>query len=355
MSEPGPAPAPRGTADERWPDRFAAAMLVATSLVAVVALVPPWRDHFRAYDDPLSLLTIPIVPSLAYAALLAVMAFALRRRLRAAWWILLVGWLVLPEIGRIYDIVDGQDVALNLVGLVLIAGAIVVARMARPQFGVRRVAGSLRWALATLLVGGAVVLVTGAALVSQFGESDSIGSSAVYVLDSMLVDLGRFGGGSAATAPFWVQGVVGLAGMVLVIVTATILFRAPADTRTLAIPEEAKIRALLRDFGDHDSLGYFATRRDKSIVWDTGDAGDRPRRGLLPGRRLGEPRQRQPDRRPGALARRHRGLARAGPAQRLVGRGDGRRRGGRGGLRRGRADGVRDRRRGDRGPDRSSR
>ena len=51
MSEPGPAPAPRGPADERWPDRFAAVMLVATSFVTVVALVPPWRDYFRTSDD----------------------------------------------------------------------------------------------------------------------------------------------------------------------------------------------------------------------------------------------------------------------------------------------------------------
>ncbi len=28
---------------------------------------------------------------------------------------------------------------------------------------------------------------------------------------------------------------------------------------------------MLRDFGEHDSLGYFATRRDKAVVWDTGD------------------------------------------------------------------------------------
>ena len=76
MSEPGSARAPRGPVDERWPDRFAAVMLVATSFVTVVALVPPWRDHFGTSDDLLSLLTIPIVPSLAYAALLAVMAFA---------------------------------------------------------------------------------------------------------------------------------------------------------------------------------------------------------------------------------------------------------------------------------------
>jgi lysyl-tRNA synthetase class 2 len=35
--------------------------------------------------------------------------------------------------------------------------------------------------------------------------------------------------------------------------------------------DEARVRTLLRSFGDWDSLGYFATRRDKSIVWNTGD------------------------------------------------------------------------------------
>ena len=29
------------------------------------------------------------------------------------------------------------------------------------------------------------------------------------------------------------------------------------------------MRTLLRDYGDLDSLGYFATRRDKAVVWDT--------------------------------------------------------------------------------------
>ena len=29
------------------------------------------------------------------------MAVALRRRLRAAWWVLVIWWLVLPELGRI--------------------------------------------------------------------------------------------------------------------------------------------------------------------------------------------------------------------------------------------------------------
>ena len=89
--------------------------------------------------------------------------------------------------------------------------------------------------------------------------------------------------------------------------------------------DEAQVRALLRDFGDHDSLGYFATRRDKSVVWDTGDAAT-ARAGvsyrvigsvsLASGNPVGDPTH---------WAARHRPLARAGPAQRLVAGGHGRR------------------------------
>ena len=83
--------------DDRWPDYFALGMLAFALFVFVVALVPPWHRYFAQPNDAVSVLTIPIVPSLVYAALLAVMGVALRRRLRAAWWILVVWWLVLPR------------------------------------------------------------------------------------------------------------------------------------------------------------------------------------------------------------------------------------------------------------------
>ena len=73
-------------------------------------------------------------------------------------------------------------------------------------------------------------------------------------------------------APWWVRLVIGLAGTVVVLTAATLLFRAPRDTRRLDVTDEAYVRAMLRDHGDHDSLGYFATRRDKSVVWDSGEA-----------------------------------------------------------------------------------
>ena len=117
-----------------------------------------------------------------------------------------------------------------------------------------------------------MVLLGGAALVSAFGESPDFGSSAAYVFDAMLADIGRLSDLPEVHAPWWVRLVIGLAGIVVVLTAATLLFRAPRDTRRLDVTDEAFVRGMLRDHGDNDSLGYFATRRDKSVVWDSGEA-----------------------------------------------------------------------------------
>ena len=258
--------------DDRWPDRFAGAALLFAAFVLVVAVVPPWRDYFSRPDDIVSVLLIPIVPSLVYSALLLVMAEALRRRLRAGWWVMVIWWLVLPEVGRVTRFVDGDDRVLNAVGFVAAGAVIVLALRSRPQFVVRRVSGSLLAAVVVFLLGGAVVLFGGAWLVSAFGDSPDYGGSTAYVWHTMVSDLGRVDGDtSGATAPFWVRGVINLVGAAVVLGAANLLFRASKDNRTLEIADEAKVRAFLRDFGEHDSLGYFATRRDKSVVWDTAD------------------------------------------------------------------------------------
>ncbi|MGW7684012.1 bifunctional lysylphosphatidylglycerol synthetase/lysine--tRNA ligase LysX [Kribbella sp. NPDC054772] len=256
--------------DDRWPDHFAAAMFGFAALVTVVAVVPPWRDYFAREQDIVSMLTIPIVPSLVYAALLVAMGVALRRRLRAAWWLLVLWWLIVPEIARIGSLLDGGS-WVQAIGLVLIAAVLVVAWRARPQFLARRVPGSLWQAIAVFVVGGGLVLVGGAALVRRFGDAGDFANAAQYVLDEMFTDIGVLAPDHAVTAPWWVRGLTGLAGAAVVLLAAQLLFRAPKQSRTLDVADEARIRTLLRDFGGADSLGYFATRRDKSIIWDSGD------------------------------------------------------------------------------------
>ena len=76
---------------------------------------------------------------------------------------------------------------------------------------------------------------------------------------------------TGVTAPLWVRILIGVAGAVVVLVAAHLLFRPSRESRLLTAADEAKVRAMLLDFGEHDSLGYFATRRDKAIVWDTDD------------------------------------------------------------------------------------
>ncbi|CAM3475925.1 bifunctional lysylphosphatidylglycerol synthetase/lysine--tRNA ligase LysX [Occultella aeris] len=258
--------------DDRWPDVFANGFVCYALFIAIVAVVPPWFRYFARPDDVVSLVLVPVVPSLIYAALLLTLGVGLRRRLRAAWWIMVIWVLALPTVGRVVAIADGQFDVLSVLGLLVSAALLLLALRGRAQFRARRVPGSVTLAMALFLLGGAVILLAGSALVLWFGTAQNFADAAWYVFDAMLADVGRVGYESDATAPLWVRSLVGLAGAGVVLGAATVLFRPNQGDRTLGVADEARVRGLLRDFGDHDSLGYFATRRDKTVVWDTGDA-----------------------------------------------------------------------------------
>ena len=66
----------------------------------------------------------------------------------------------------------------------------------------------------------------------------------------------------------------GLFGALAVLITAYYLFRPRRDSRSLRPEDEQRVRALLARPGDVDSLGYFATRRDKAAVFSV--PGSRP-------------------------------------------------------------------------------
>ncbi len=63
------------------------------------------------------------------------------------------------------------------------------------------------------------------------------------------------------------QFLLGLFGALALLNAAATLFRSQRLEAALHGDEEARIRALLGRYGDQDSLGYFATRRDKAVVF----------------------------------------------------------------------------------------
>jgi lysyl-tRNA synthetase class 2 len=160
-----------GIRDDRWPDRLATAMFVFSALVVVATFIPPLRRYFRQWHDIVSMLTIPIVPNLVYAALLIAVGIALRRRLRAAWWIFVIWWIILPQLGRIFSIISGGPLIPQIVGFVIMSAVFVVLLRAKPQFQARGRARNLLAAIICFVVGVVLILIIGTWLVNTFGYS----------------------------------------------------------------------------------------------------------------------------------------------------------------------------------------
>ena len=63
------------------------------------------------------------------------------------------------------------------------------------------------------------------------------------------------------------NAIFGLFGALALIAAAIVLFQSQRADNALTGEDESAIRGLLELYGKNDSLGYFATRRDKSVVF----------------------------------------------------------------------------------------
>ncbi|MCG2802635.1 MAG: bifunctional lysylphosphatidylglycerol synthetase/lysine--tRNA ligase LysX [Cellulomonas sp.] len=267
-----PAAARVDTGDDRWPDWLSTTCLLLAAFVVFVSAVPHLRRYFAKPDDLVSLVLLPVLPNLTYAALLVALAVALRRRLRPAWWAFLVLLVLLPVLGRVTGLLAGEFVVLNAIGLVISLTFLTVAFHARRQFPARPPRASGLRAFVFFFLWSAVVTYLGAGLLIRTGTFTDLSAAWDAMGDVLAGDLGFFGSDGTARAHWWVRLVIGGMGAVVVLGSAAIWLRAPRSSHTLTAADEARVRTLGRDFGEADSLGYFATRRDKAVVWDTGDA-----------------------------------------------------------------------------------
>ena len=78
----------------------------------------------------------------------------------------------------------------------------------------------------------------------------------------------------------FLNALLGLFGALALMAAAMVLFQSQRAENALTGEDESAIRGLLEVWGKNDSLGYFATRRDKAVVF----ADERARRDHLPPR-----------------------------------------------------------------------
>ncbi|MFI9611688.1 bifunctional lysylphosphatidylglycerol synthetase/lysine--tRNA ligase LysX [Streptomyces sp. NPDC052023] len=246
------------------PEIFAAFLGVLGVLCALLALIPPLRAALFPVVHFLELLIVPVSPNLAYAVFLFLLAGATAARKKVAWWLVVVylGLLILADVlGAAFG-----DYAGSLPSLIVCALALVLLVLARREFYAASRHGAVRRAVGVLLAGLVAGILAGWGLVELFPGTLPRGQRLVWAADRVcggLISAGAFDGRPPRSLFF----LLGLFGALALLNAAATLFRSQRMEAALHGDEEARVRALLTAYGERDSLGYFATRRDKAVVF----------------------------------------------------------------------------------------
>ncbi len=273
-----------------WKARAGGIVATVVQLAAVFSVIElitngPRGRFENAVDTGFSALSVPTSPSLVIVLLLVVLGAALRRRKTAALYTLLlfqVGGLIMtlvyqaallwfPEYltlaPRQIRHIPAQLWILTLADLVTI-GLIVFLLALRPAFPARLAPTAWRDGLTILFGGFAAVILIGWALSEAFpGHLGDTWERFAWVVNHTTgenISLRKLGVGEG---PGWLDVVLDLGATAVATGALYALFRGVRSRGLRTDEEELSLRKLLAEHGDDDSLGYFATRRDKSVVF----------------------------------------------------------------------------------------
>ncbi|MFE2557586.1 phosphatidylglycerol lysyltransferase domain-containing protein [Streptomyces sp. NPDC059352] len=199
------------------------------------------------------------------------LAITMRRRKRAAWILnLVLGGLFLLLFAVVMIFPEIRQHAQNWISLALTAAFVLALLLGRKEFYAKGdrsnpllasivAVGGL---LVTSLLAAALVTVTNTSTApSTFLERWRYGVMRLVTLAS---DDSRFAG---ITTPGWVDVTINVLSTLLLFAVLFAAFRSRRAVDPLTGEDEERLRILLDKNGDRDSLGYFALRREKSVVW----------------------------------------------------------------------------------------
>jgi lysyl-tRNA synthetase class 2 len=255
---------------ERLPEWLAAYLGFVAAFSAILAVLPVLRGPLHWPRVAVEYVSITVTPNVAYAIVLALLAAACRRRLRVAWWLVLLLLAVPTALDRLAQSVSGQ--LEYLPALVIIGTVVVLLLFARREFTARIERGNGWKALGVLVLLLSVGVLLGWLLLEMApGTLRSSADRFVWSVNHVFGGLGDADTtGIVGRAPRWVSFVCGLLGGLAFLVAVAVLLRPRQERRSLDPHDEARVRDLLERYGENDSLGYFATRRAKTVMWSQG-------------------------------------------------------------------------------------
>ena len=213
---------------------------------------------------------IPVPASAAATAVVLVsgllllrLAAGLRKRKRRAWRasVVVSGAIVLAHLFR-----DERRIGEVVVGAVLL----VMLLTARSRFTARSDPHSRWFAIRVLVQGAVIAYLYGLALLYVYPHKvvgdPSFATRSQHILYSFVGLIGPVNFRSDRYADVVYATLLGL-GLTTVVLAALFALRPEEPVAVLSDEDEQRLRDLLVRQGARDSLGYFALRRDKSVVW----------------------------------------------------------------------------------------
>ncbi|MFI1915857.1 bifunctional lysylphosphatidylglycerol synthetase/lysine--tRNA ligase LysX [Nocardia sp. NPDC020380] len=205
--------------------------------------------------------------SLVWALVVGLLAGATASRKRIAWW-LLVGYMAAFALANALDFAGGDGGINALVAMFVHLAVIGVLIAAWSEF-YTHVQRAAVWRAGGVLAGGiALGCLVGWGLVELFpGSLPDHAERALWAVSrvtaTILVSNDNFDG----HPPHLVNLLLGLFGAVALLAAIMVLFRSQRASNALTGLDESALRGLIERSDVEDSLGYFATRRDKAVVF----------------------------------------------------------------------------------------
>jgi lysyl-tRNA synthetase class 2 len=238
-------------------------LLIGLSDVISVIL-PEWREKLRSMHAAVVPGTLTAVASTALVItglLLLMLSHALRRRKRRAW----QASIVLLVFNIVIHLVRGMHIPLACVSLVAV-GALLYFSDHFYARGDPRTRWRAAWVFCVLAVTDVAIGLSYILLARGLATDYSFTQRLQHVLYGLVGVSGpvRFVPESRSDLFDLLTSALGLFTL---LVTAFLFLRSAEPKARLGEQDAARIRELLGRHGERDSLGYFALRHDKNVVW----------------------------------------------------------------------------------------
>ncbi|KLL10302.1 MULTISPECIES: phosphatidylglycerol lysyltransferase domain-containing protein [Protofrankia] len=243
----------------------AAALVFVAGLIDIVSAVTPgWRSRLDLIRQilPGSISRQAAAFTVVVGLLLLLLARGLRRRKRRAWH----GVVTLLMASVVLHVIKGLDYEEAAASAVLVGGLL----LARGQFQAKG-DPSTRWRALRVGTTLAAASVTIGMLLLQVGGGRLLGPHPLsvqfaHVVDGLVGIHGPLRFSSERLSDLVTRTLLSM-GLLTISAVVYLVLRPPRPRPKLSDDDIAGMRALLACHGDADSLGYFALRADKTVVW----------------------------------------------------------------------------------------